>query len=155
VVAVGGGLEAAFGLRLDAMQLHEPLDTILADTNAPGQAASSTPAASRTRLWMQRARLDVDQQSVVADASARTLRIDVRGLAGMVTAGADHPAPAGQGKPAIVGCEVQSRRSIRHLCEVSSSPAELPRQALTDPYVNLSAHTALVIPADSNTPSVQ
>ncbi|SAK98745.1 hypothetical protein AWB75_07208 [Caballeronia catudaia] len=37
VVAVGGRPEAAFGLRLDAVQLHELLDAILADSNALGK----------------------------------------------------------------------------------------------------------------------
>ena len=33
----------------------------------------------------------------------------------------------------------------------SSSPRELPSQALTEPYVNLSIHTALIIQPLSNT----
>ena len=34
--------------------------------------------------------------------------------------------------------------SLQAFREMSSSPAELPREALTEPYVNLSIHTALV-----------
>ncbi len=37
VITVSRSLESAFDLRLDAVQLHEPLHTILADANALGQ----------------------------------------------------------------------------------------------------------------------
>ncbi len=47
---------------------------------------------------------------------------------------------------------MRRRTSPRLLREVSSSPEELPRQALTDPYVNLSIHTALVIQPEAIPP---
>src|SRR6202166_3459455 len=97
VVAVCRDLEPAFGLRLDAVQLHEPLDTILADANALGQQLLPHARPAVLAFGFGVHGLDVHQQSVVADVSARSVSIDIPRLARVVTAGADTQHLAGQG----------------------------------------------------------
>jgi hypothetical protein len=97
VVAIGRDLEPAFGLRLDAVQLHEPLDTILADTNALGQQLLPHARPAVLAFGFSVHGLDVHQQSVVADASARSVSINIPRLARVVTAGADTQHLAGKG----------------------------------------------------------
>src|SRR5260370_27876796 len=97
VVAVCRDLEPAFGLRLDAVQLHEPLDTILADTNALGHQLLPHARPAVLAFGFSMHCLDVHQQSVVADAWARSVSIDITRLPPVVTAGADTQHLAGQG----------------------------------------------------------
>src|SRR6202008_1479411 len=93
----GRGLEASLGARLDAMQLHEPLNPVLAHANALRKQLfpHARPAVLAFGFGMDGA--NVDQQRVVADASARPVRINVAGLPVVITAGTDAQRLAGHG----------------------------------------------------------